>query len=658
MTDVTDNLDLSAQAGILLGAFMTGRSFQPNLLSRATKDQAILSGVAAATGYGWGTSGHSLLRAVARRTGRGGLGTGAVIDVVTLTAAVALVRALPAHEHEPPRRALLRLAGIAKASDAAAGLVAAGARFIPGNPSVVMSGVALGIAGAGYATVHNATPGSLDATDGRAHEDVSRSISTPKAVVAGAVTTGLLIAAGHGEAKLSAGFARAAAAVLGGNAADHRTAGRLASFATIAAAGWGAVTLVNRKLAVGGSAPDNANLSAPELSEVTGGPGSLIPWEKQSREASRWLREVLRPGQITEIMQEPAKQPIRVYASLASAQTEAERADLLLAEIDRTGALDRSVFALFSPTGSGYVNYVATETLEYLTRGDCASACIQYSVLPSALSLNRVHMGTRQTRMVVNGIVERLLARAPEKRPKFVLFGESLGSQVSQEMFRGQGITGPAGISLDAAVWIGTPNATKWRAELWGDRTVSQVPPVGPGAVYLSRAVRDWRGLSPEQRAGVRYLLLQNGDDPIPKFGPEVVWRQPDWLGPQAGRPPGSPRGSQWQPVVTFFATFLDMQNALTPTPGQFDEGGHDYRRETPEAVRQVFGLQASDEQMKRVQKSLRERELRFEIQRDWDAAQSAPEDKRAEAEEKVEKRISDWIGHEVDAEEIKKLAE
>ena len=57
MTDVTDNLDLSAQAGILLGAFATGRSFQPNLLSRATKDQAILSGVAAATGYGWGTSG-------------------------------------------------------------------------------------------------------------------------------------------------------------------------------------------------------------------------------------------------------------------------------------------------------------------------------------------------------------------------------------------------------------------------------------------------------------------------------------------------------------------------------------------------------------------------------------------------------------------------
>jgi hypothetical protein len=183
------------------------------------------------------------------------------------------------------------------------------------------------------------------------------------------------------------------------------------------------------------------------------------------------------------------------------------------------------------------------------------------------------------------------------------------------------------------------------------------MPPVGPGQVFLSRAVRDWHGLTPDERAQVKYLLLQNGDDPIPKFGPEVVWRQPDWLGPEAQRPPGAPRGSRWQPVVTFFATFLDMQNALTPTPGVFAEGGHDYRRETPEAVRQVWGLQATDEQMARVQQSLRERELRFEVQRDWDAAESAPEDKRAEAEEKIEQKVAEWVGHEVDADDVERLA-
>jgi len=39
------------------------------------------------------------------------------------------------------------------------------------------------------------------------------------------------------------------------------------------------------------------------------------------------------------------------------------------------------------------------------------------------------------------------------------MFGESLGSQVSEEMFVGTGVTGPSGIGLDAAVWIGTPAA-------------------------------------------------------------------------------------------------------------------------------------------------------------------------------------------------------
>lgn len=656
--DITDSLDLSAEAGVLLGAFMIGRSWQPNLLSRGTRDQAILSGVAAATGYGWGTSGHSVLRAGARRIGRQDLRSSLVVDSISLVANGALIAATRPHEHEGPGRALLRLAASAQAASAAAGLLAGAARFVPARRSLVTAGAALALAGLGYATVRGGRAGSLDGTDGRAHEDVTRDVSAPKALAASAATTAVLLAAGHGEAKLSAASARAAAAILGGDPADHRTAGRLASFSMLAAGAWGAVTLVNRKLAVSGNAPDDANLTAPDVPEVTGGPGSLIGWDKQTRESSRWLSEVLRPAQITEVMDEPAKQPIRVYASLPAADSEMERAELLLAEIDRTGALDRSVFALFSPTGSGYVNYVACETLEYLTRGDCASACIQYSVLPSALSLNKVHMGTEQTKMVINGVVERMLAMPPDKRPRFVLFGESLGSQVSQEMFRGTSITGPSGIGLDAAVWIGTPWATKWRDELWGSRSVSQTPAPGPGKAFVSRAVRDWRGLSDAQRADVQYLLLQNGDDPIPKFGPPLLWRQPAWLGPDDQRPPGAPRGTSWQPVVTFFATFLDMQNALTPTPGVFDEGGHDYRRETPEAIRQVFGLECSDEQMARVQQALRERELHFEVERDYKAVLATSDDKRSEAERKLEEKISKWVGHDVTQEEIEKLVE
>ena len=45
-------LDISARAGLLLGAYATGMSYQPNLLSRGTRDQAIITGVAAASAYG------------------------------------------------------------------------------------------------------------------------------------------------------------------------------------------------------------------------------------------------------------------------------------------------------------------------------------------------------------------------------------------------------------------------------------------------------------------------------------------------------------------------------------------------------------------------------------------------------------------------------
>ena len=351
-----------------------------------------------------------------------------------------------------------------------------------------------------------------------------------------------------------------------------------------------------------------------------------------------------------------AKQPIRVYASLDIAQSDQERASVLLAEIDRTKALERKTFALFSPTGSGYVNYVATETFEFLTHGDCASAAIQYSVLPSALSLTRVPTGSAQTAMVIAGVVQRLMAMPKSKRPKFFLFGESLGSQVSEEMFRGTGLFGLEGSGFDAALWIGTPAATIWRRQIWGDRTITEAPTVGPGAAYLPRSLTDWKALPKKERTKVRYLLLQNGDDPIPKFGSQVAWRKPDWLGPNATRPIGAPKGTAWMPVTTFMMTFLDMLNALTPTPGVFAEGGHDYRLVLPEAISETWQLPATAEQMDRVNLALRQRELAWELYRQWAEAEAKPADKQAEGKAKVIANAAKYTGTSVDAAGVQRL--
>ncbi|HEY5248522.1 MAG TPA: alpha/beta-hydrolase family protein, partial [Dermatophilaceae bacterium] len=687
MAAMTDNgrfrigeLDISARAGLLLGAYATGMSYQPNLLSRGTRDQAIITGVAAASAYGWGSTAHSFLRSTADRLPtakdslNGRIATGALVDGAAFLAGLALSRARPPQEHEPGRRALARLSATTTMAAAACGLVAdalESGRGQRGGRTAAIGTAFLGAA-TGYAVTRprrsstgahdRGTSEDLDTggehNTGEDRENVHREVSPPKAIASGMVVTLALVAVARSESALSGRAARVAAALLGGSPQDHRSLGRLASFGVLGAAGWGAVGLVNKILTKPGSSVEGVYRDPPSLPEVTGSPESAIPWTDQSRESARWLSMTLTAQSITEVIGEPARQPIRVYSPLDAAANAEDRAALLLAEIDRTRALERSAFAIFSPTGSGYINYVACETFEYLTRGDCASAGIQYSVLPSALSLTKVDGATHQTRMVINGIIERLMAIPPEKRPRFYLFGESLGSQVSEEMFVGTGLTGPPGIGLDAAVWIGTPASTRWWRELWGTRTVAKAPEVGPGSAYLPRAVRDWHALAPQEKARVRFLFLQNGDDPIPKFGPSVLWRRPDWLGPHDQRPPGAPRGTRWMPVTTYFMTFLDMQNALVPIPGIFDEGGHDYRREIPGAIRTVWGLDVNDEQMERVQQALRTRELLWAVRRSWHDVEVKPTPQRPAAEQQLVDKVSAWTGRTVDLKGVRSLAE
>lgn len=251
--------------------------------------------------------------------------------------------------------------------------------------------------------------------------------------------------------------------------------------------------------------------------------------------------------------------------------------------------------------------------------------------------------------MVLQGVVERLLAMPAAKRPKFFLFGESLGSQVSEEMFRDLGTMGLLGTELDAALWIGTPAATKWRDQLWGKSQLADAPTVDQSGIYLPRTLRDWIDLAPEQYDRIKFLLLQNGDDPIPKFGPQLLWRRPDWLGPAEMRQVGAPKGTHWVPITTYLMTFLDMMNALIPTPGTFAQGGHDYRAVLPKALRDTWRLEASEVQMERVNEALRQRELAWELYRDWAAANVKSAQDVDKAREKALKDATRYAGYPVD---------
>lgn len=96
---------------------------------------------------------------------------------------------------------------------------------------------------------------------------------------------------------------------------------------------------------------------------------------------------------------------------------------------------------------------------------------------------------------------------------------------------------------------------------------------------------------------------------------------------------------------------------AAMPTPGIFDEGGYDYRREIPEAIRTVWGLDVSDEQMERVQQALRERELVWAVKRSWKTAELKPTPERPAAEQALAAKASVWTGRTIDVDGLRAIA-
>jgi uncharacterized membrane protein len=358
-------------------------------------------------------------------------------------------------------------------------------------------------------------------------------------------------------------------------------------------------------------------------STVSGGPGSLVSWAGMGRDGRLHALASVRPEplltrpagvpdlSIETVMGTPARAaPVQVYVGLDNAPTQRARVDLAIAELERTGAFDRSLLVLVSPTGTGYVNYVAVAALQYLALGDVATVTLQYSRRPSPLSLGMVRAAREQNRLLWLRVLQRLRDR-PGPRPRIVLFGESLGAHTSQDVFLHWGTLGLDAMGIDRALWIGTPYGSKWMRQVTrGDRLdvdADAVAVVNDHAQYA--ALTEQRGTPP------RFVLLSHDNDGVTKFGPDLLWYPPDWLGPTRPRPEpvagGSPRGippaMRWRPITTFFQSLVDMKNAQTKGP--FGAWQHDYRGDLPRFLSDVFGLPASEEQLRRIEETLQERE-------------------------------------------------
>ena len=616
-----------------------GASFGPGLLPRPGLDQALATGIIGAAEHGLVMTSQSACAALARRlaaddgtkSGRArGFAAQAAVNAGLAVAGFAAQRMLAARPDEPVRRAVLRtagrralrvglagagLAGVA-AVDAAVGGRRPGLRVLAAGGGL-LAGAAL--AGSQIYRYHGGEQSDaawLAATDpltGKTAggEDTPQRLPLPP--VAKSLLLGAAVSAGlHGVALAEGALARGAAAgirrVVPGAGPVAGMAGHAAALGMTMAGLGSAMEYLDRRAEAGGSAIDAAYTTPPDTGTVSGGPASAVPWPSLSREGVRFVNLALSRQEIADVTGVPieeVKAPVRAFAGLASGQTVDIRVDLVMEDLARLGAFERSVLCVASPTGSGYVNYVAVETLEYLTRGDCATVALQYSLRPSFLSLDRVAMGREQNRALLHALEWRLQGLPEGRRPRLVGFGESLGAHTMQDAFLHEGASGLRRVGMDRALFLGTPAGSKW-AKQW--RTdPERTDPDGEVAEVASHA--EWIALTAGERARRRYVLLSHHEDPITRFEPALAVQQPRWLDPATGRPPGISPLARWYPLITFVLTLVDVKNAMNATPGNFFARGHDYRADLARMVSEAYGLPADDTELLAVERALRRRE-------------------------------------------------
>ena len=342
---------------------------------------------------------------------------------------------------------------------------------------------------------------------------------------------------------------------------------------------------------------------------MSGGPGSLLPFDDLGAQGRRYVIDVVTPEMITEVMGEPAlAHPIRTYVGFNSEPIyQSGRAELALAELDRTAAFDRSHLLLVCPTGTGWIDQTMIEAAELFTRGDIATCCIQYGRYPSFLSLQKVALGRGQFRLLLWGVKQRLAERPPHRRPKVLVFGESLGAWASSDVVMHQGIGGFDHYGIDRALWVGLPGLAKWSRNGMA-RGASQLVP--PGTVGVFDRHEQLAALDDGDRERLRAVILSHDNDPIALLSPDLLIARPPWLA-DGRRGRGVPDRMEWAPIVSFWQILIDAANAMVTVPGEFKSYGHDYRADMARFVLDGFHLSPAEaQQIERVEQTLRALEL------------------------------------------------
>ncbi|NTX62468.1 alpha/beta-hydrolase family protein [Myxococcus sp. CA051A] len=398
------------------------------------------------------------------------------------------------------------------------------------------------------------------------------------APVVAAVIFFLLVAAGRGLRAVYRRLDSRLARHIGPRAARATSGVVVAALTFLLASGvlWdGLISLADRTLAVKDTTTAEG-VYPPSSVLRSGGPGSRVGWDTLGREGRNFVGRGPSVEEISTFNGAAAKEPIRVYAGYASAPDAEGRAKLAVQDLERAGGFEREYLLVVTTTGSGWVVPESVDAFEYVTGGDSAIISMQYSHLWSWLSVLVDQQRAREAgRALFDEVYERW-SRLPEgRRPKLLVFGESLGSYGGETAFSGER---DLANRTSGALFVGPPHFNTLYREFTDQRDA--------GSPEVEPTYRNGRIVRFSRRPGVeippasapwgnsRVLYLLHPSDPITWWSPQLLLSRPDWL--------REPRGDDvvdamvWLPFVTFWQVTADLPLGMAVPPGY----GHVYTGE------------------------------------------------------------------------------
>ncbi|TML03076.1 MAG: hypothetical protein E6G36_10310 [Actinobacteria bacterium] len=336
------------------------------------------------------------------------------------------------------------------------------------------------------------------------------------------------------------------------------------------------------------------------LGSVSGGLGSRLPVDSLDREGRKFLANAVPAPRIAEVMEEEAIDPIRVYAGLDCATEPAERARLAVEELERLGAFERPRIVFYCPTGAGFVNPVAVEAEELLSRGDVASVVVQYGNKRALRAFKDLSRARETWQRMLETLVEAIDGLQLDRRPELAVYGESLGAWVVAEALAEGGPETLTRLHIGRGALVGVPYPARVKLRRIRDSGV-----LLPDGIGVFDSADELRALPREAQEQLRYVLLTHPEDPIGLFsGTRLLWERPEWLEP-GQRHPRVPSKMRWIPGITYVQMLFDVKNG-TGGSTLFQNYAHDYRVDAPELLRVAFGHgDVSDRQLEAIEEEV-----------------------------------------------------